>query len=110
MDIAGNEKADEEAKRAALEQLTGEPLTQFKLKSVQTTKINNNINTTAKKAWNSRKTNARQHCYLNATAIMKFISTITIQLLIVRHERKARSLFHLLSLFTLCSMLSLFTI
>src|SRR5437667_10668497 len=45
MDIAGNEKADEEAKRAALEQLAGEPLSRYKLKSVQVTKINEDINT-----------------------------------------------------------------
>jgi len=61
MGIAGNEKADEEAKRAALEQLAGEPLSQYKLKSVQITKINGDINTAARKAWNSGKTNARQH-------------------------------------------------
>jgi ribonuclease HI len=61
MDITGNEKADEEAKRAALEQLTEESFTQYKLKSVQITKINDDINTVAKKAWNNGKTNARQH-------------------------------------------------
>src|SRR5579859_2425450 len=61
MDITGNKKAEEEAKRAALEQITGEPLTQYKLKSAQTTKINNDINTAVRKAWNSGKTNARQH-------------------------------------------------
>ena len=61
MDIAGNEKADEEAKRAALEQLTGEPPLHHKLKSVQATKINDDISKAAKKAWNSGKTNARQH-------------------------------------------------
>jgi hypothetical protein len=61
MDIAGNEKADEEAKRAALEQLAGESPIQYKLKSVQITKINDDINTAARKAWNSGKTNAREH-------------------------------------------------
>ena len=61
MDIAGNEKADKEAKRAALEQLAGEPLSRYKLKSVQVTKINDDINTAARKAWNNGKTNARQH-------------------------------------------------
>ena len=61
MDIAGNEKADKKAKRAALEQPAGEVPLQYKLKSVQTTKINDNINTAAKKAWNSGKTSARQH-------------------------------------------------
>src|SRR5271167_620882 len=61
MDIAGNEKADIEAKRAALEQLAGELPLQRKLKSVQITKINDDINTAARKAWNSGKTNARQH-------------------------------------------------
>ena len=61
MDITGNEKADEEAKRAALKQITGEPLTQYRLKSAQTTKINNDINTAVRKASNSGKTNARQH-------------------------------------------------
>src|SRR5579859_7384155 len=61
MDITGNKKAEEEAKRAALEQITGEPLTQHRLKSAQTTKINNDINTAVRKAWNSGKKNARQH-------------------------------------------------
>src|SRR5271167_4787812 len=61
MDIDGNEKADVEAKRAALEQLAGEPPLQRKLKSVQFMKINNDINTAARKAWNNGKTNARQH-------------------------------------------------
>ena len=61
MDIDGNEKADVEAKRAALEQLAGEPPLQHKLKSVQITKINDDINTAARKAWNNGKTNARQH-------------------------------------------------
>ena len=61
-DIAGNEKADEEAKRAALEQLAGEsPLHVHKLKSVQTMKINDDISKAAKKAWNNGKANARQH-------------------------------------------------
>ena len=60
MDIAGNEKADEEAKRAALEQIAGEPLSHRKLKSVQVAKINEDIKMAAKKAWNSGKTNARQ--------------------------------------------------
>ena len=44
MDIAGNEKADEEAKKAARGQLAGEPLLQHKLKSLQVTKINHDIN------------------------------------------------------------------
>ena len=61
MDIDGNEKADVEAKRAALEQLAGEPPLQRKLKSVQFMKINDDINTAARKAWNNGKTNARQH-------------------------------------------------
>jgi len=61
VDIAGNEKADEEAKRAALEQLAGEPPLCHKLKSVQVTKINDDIRIAVKKAWNDGKTNARQH-------------------------------------------------
>ena len=62
MNIDGNEKADEEAKKAALEKLREEqvPL-HHKLKSVQVTKINDDTNTAAKKAWNNGKANARQH-------------------------------------------------
>src|SRR5579859_3577927 len=61
MDIAGNDKADEEAKKAAQEQVIGESTTQYKLKSVQRTKINEDINAAAKNAWNNGKSNARQH-------------------------------------------------
>jgi len=62
-DIAGNEKADEEAKRAAPEQIEGEeePPPRHKLKSAQITKINDDINTAARKAWNSGKMNAQEH-------------------------------------------------
>jgi ribonuclease HI len=60
MDIAGNEKADEEAKKAAIERIAGEFPIQHKLKSAQITKINDDINTSAKKAWNSGKTKARE--------------------------------------------------
>ena len=70
MDITGNEKVDEEAKRAALEQLAGEPLSQHKLKSVQVAKINEDIKMAAKKAWNSRKMNARQQCKM--TRLQRF--------------------------------------
>ena len=62
MNIDGNEKADEEAKKAALEKLREEqaPI-HHKLKSVQVTKINDDTNVAAKKAWNNGKANARQH-------------------------------------------------
>jgi ribonuclease HI len=60
MDISGNEKAGEEAKKAAQEQISGEPLTQYKLKSVQVTKLNEDINTAVRNAWNNGKSNARQ--------------------------------------------------
>jgi len=61
MNIDGNEKADEEAKKAALEKLSEEQAPLYpKLKSAQTTKINDDINMAAKKAWNNGKTNARQ--------------------------------------------------
>ena len=59
-DIAGNEKADEEAKKAAQEQLTGESMLHYKLKSVQVKKINDDINSAAKKAWNEGTSCARQ--------------------------------------------------
>jgi ribonuclease HI len=61
MDIAGNEKADEEAKKAAREHPTGQPPLQNKLKSVQVTKINEDTSIAARTAWNRGKTNARQH-------------------------------------------------
>ena len=61
MDIDGNEKADKEAKRAALEQLAGEPTPQYKLKSVQTTKIMDDVKATARELWNKGKTTAQQH-------------------------------------------------
>src|SRR5579859_1093277 len=60
MEIEGNEKADNEAKRAALEKLTEEPLISYKLKSVQNAKINTDINTEAKKAWTNGTSNATQ--------------------------------------------------
>jgi hypothetical protein len=62
MDIDGNEKADEEAKRAACEKITEEqaPL-HHKLKSSQVTRINEDIGTTARTKWNTGKENARQH-------------------------------------------------
>ena len=61
MDRAGNEKADEEAKKAAEEQILEESSIQYKLKSAQATKINNDINTAARNGWNNGKSNARQH-------------------------------------------------
>jgi len=62
MDIEGNEKADEEAKKAALEKLREEQAPpHHKLKSMQVTKINDDINTAARKTWNNGKGNARQH-------------------------------------------------
>ena len=61
MDILGNEKADEEAKKAAKEKLTGEnPLLHRNLKSAQLAKINTDIMTAAKTAWNHGTTNANQ--------------------------------------------------
>ena len=62
MDIDGNEKADIEAKKAALEKLRKEQAPpHHNLKSAQVTKINDDINTIARKAWNNGKENARQH-------------------------------------------------
>ena len=62
MDIAGNEKVDEEAKKkAAREQLTEESSLQYKLKSVLATKIKDNINSVARKIWNNGTMNAKQH-------------------------------------------------
>ena len=62
MDIVGNEKADEEAKKAALEKLREEQAPpHHKLKAAQVTKINDDINTAARKTWNNGKGNARQH-------------------------------------------------
>jgi ribonuclease HI len=60
MDIAGNEKADEEAKKAAQERIIGYPLLNFELKSVQVTRINDDIKEAARKEWTNGKTNARQ--------------------------------------------------
>ena len=61
MNIAGNERADQEAKKAALEGQMGEqPLVQCKLKSAQLTKITADITKAAKTAWNHGNTNARQ--------------------------------------------------
>ena len=50
IDIEGNEKADEEAKRAAIEQITGEPLPQRGLKSVQNMNMNDDTKKAAKNA------------------------------------------------------------
>jgi len=62
MDIDGNEKADEEAKRAAREKITeGQAPPDHKLKSSQVTRINEDIGTTARTKWNTGKENARQH-------------------------------------------------
>ena len=53
MDIQGNEKADEEAKKTAEGKLTGEnPLLHCKLKLAQITRINTDITTAAKIEWN----------------------------------------------------------
>ena len=49
MNIIENEKADKEAKRAALKQLTKEFSLHHKLKSVQITKINEDISKAVKK-------------------------------------------------------------
>ena len=60
MDIAGNDKADEEAKKAALNQPQGAQIhSSHQLKSAQNTRINANITTNAKNAWNQGKANAR---------------------------------------------------
>lgn len=62
MNIAGNEKVEEEAKRAALEKSIGEqPQSQYKLNSTQLTKINADITIKVKASWNHGKTNARHH-------------------------------------------------
>ena len=62
MDIDGNEKADEEAKKTALEKQREEQTPpHHKLKSAQVTKINEDINEAARKTWNNGKGNARQH-------------------------------------------------
>jgi len=60
MDIEGNEKADEEAKKAAQERPAGQTPAQCKLKSAQVTKINENITKIARETWNHRRTHARQ--------------------------------------------------
>ena len=60
MDIVGNEKADEEAKKAAKERIIGYPLLNYKLKSVQVTKIKDDIKEAVRNAWTNGKTNARQ--------------------------------------------------
>jgi len=49
INIIENEKADEKAKRAALKQLTKKFSLYYKLKLMQITKINKNINKTIKK-------------------------------------------------------------
>ena len=60
-EIQGNEKADEEAKNAALGGVREEQTpSHYKLKSAQVAKINNDIKAMAKEAWNTGKGNARQ--------------------------------------------------
>ena len=61
MGIKGNEKADEEAKNAALGGLRkGQTLSHHKLKSTQIAKINNDTKAMVKEEWNTGKGNARQ--------------------------------------------------
>jgi hypothetical protein len=61
MDIVGNDKADEEAKKAALNKQAAEQIhPQHRLKSAQYTKITADITTKAKIAWNQGTANARQ--------------------------------------------------
>src|SRR5579859_7188748 len=61
MDIKGNEKADEEAKKAAQERPQRQQTPpQYKLKSAQVPKINEDINKVARETWNHGKKNARQ--------------------------------------------------
>ena len=61
MDIAGNDKADEETKKTALNKPTEEQTQpQHRLKSTQCTKITANITIKAKTAWNEGTAYARQ--------------------------------------------------
>ena len=60
MEVVGNEKADEEAKRAALEQIAGESPLQHRLKWVQDPKINEDTDTSEERL-ERRKAKARQH-------------------------------------------------
>ena len=59
INIIKNEKADEKAKKTTLKQLIKEFLLHHKLKSMQITKINEDISKTVKKTWNNEKTNAK---------------------------------------------------
>ena len=62
MDIAGNDKADEEAKRAAQEQITGsDTYTYYTLKAAQNRKINADIGNAARIQWTTTTTTARHH-------------------------------------------------
>ena len=61
MDISGNDKAHEEAKKAALNKpIEEQTYPQHRLKSGQCTKITANITIKAKTAWNEGTANARQ--------------------------------------------------
>src|SRR5438046_54290 len=72
MDIDGNEKADIEAKKVALKKLRKEQApSHHKLKSTQVTKINDNINMIARKAWNNEKENVRQYRKLTRSRRLK---------------------------------------
>ena len=72
MNIDGNEKADVEAKKAALEKLRKEQApSHYKLKSAQITRIKDDINMIARKTWNNGKENARQYHKLTRSHRLK---------------------------------------